>query len=322
CPSDCTDYCGDDCCSITETYCDCPGDCSIACGDGCCSTGETIASCPADCLVCGDSSCDSGEDYCSCPADCSDTCGDSCCSASENADTCSADCPDTCGDSYCSSTENDCTCPGDCPVSCGDSCCSSGEECTCPADCGDPCGDLVCNCGETETTCPGDCVSCELPSAACNNGSQDRNGCSDARVIGRSDAGDSDGFTISDDTCYDSDDFDDSSSCWDANADHAYRLFMREGESAYIRVETDFDCDWESFYWNATLKIFENSGCESTACTTKVYCEYNDDIHETTYIAPQDGWIIIVVDGSHAFGDEGDYTFDVDLTCNVVGCEC
>jgi len=29
-----------------------------------------------------------------------------------------------------------------------------------------------------------------------------------------------------------------------------------------------------------------------------------------------------VADGSSAFGDEGDYTLSVTLTCNYAGCEC
>jgi hypothetical protein len=41
-----------------------------------------------------------------------------------------------------------------------------------------------------------------------------------------------------------------------------------------------------------------------------------------TYVAPRDGWIIIVADGSTAFDDEGDYTLRVTLTCGAGGCGC
>ena len=116
--------------------------------------------------------------------------------------------------------------------------------------------------------------------------------------------------------------FDDSTSCWDANADHTYRLFMRAGESVHIKIDTSWDCLNEYSSWSTTLKVFTNSGCADTACTTKTVCMDQDDIQETTYVAAYTGWHIIVVDGSSAFDDEGDYTLEVDLTCNVANCGC
>ena len=44
------------------------------------------------------------------------------------------------------------------------------------------------------------------------------------------DAGDSNGFSISSDTCYAYNRLDDSGSCHDAGADHTYRVYLRAGE--------------------------------------------------------------------------------------------
>lgn len=42
-----------------------------------------------------------------------------------------------------------------------------------------------------------------------------------------------------------------------------------------------------------------------------------------TYVAPRDGWIVLIVDGSTAFDDEGTYTLRVRLSgCAAAGCEC
>lgn len=128
-------------------------------------------------------------------------------------------------------------------------------------------------------------------------------------------------FVIDDDTCRASDHFDDSSSCWDANADHTYRLYMLEGETVTIRYETNDPCGSE-WSWYGTLKIFENAGCDDTSCTDKVYCDYNETDQTADYTAVRDGWIIIVADGSHASDDEGDYRLTVDLTCSTADCRC
>ena len=41
------------------------------------------------------------------------------------------------------------------------------------------------------------------------------------------------------------------------------------------------------------------------------------------YAPPRDGWIVLIVDGSTAFDDEGTYTPRVRLGgCAAAGCEC
>jgi hypothetical protein len=97
---------------------------------------------------------------------------------------------------------------------------------------------------------------------------------------------------------------------------------MRKNESIIITLSTGWDCPFEWSSWYATLKIFTNAGCGDTACTNKDFCDDNHTSYNKPYTAPQDGWYILVVDGSSAFGDEGDYTFKVKLTCNTGTCEC
>lgn len=185
----------------------------------------------------------------------------------------------------------------------------------------------VCDDGNTETdfdicradgTCRGD-TDCPPPAAACVTGTQNRDRCQNARTINRLTAGAS-SVVINDNTCSASDRFDDSSSCWDANADHAYRLYMREGETVALRYQTFQGCSTSS--WNGTLKIFETSGCDDVECRNKVHCRYNSRDQSHTYTAVRDGWIIIVADGSSAFDDEGNYRLTVNLTCRGGNCAC
>jgi hypothetical protein len=167
-------------------------------------------------------------------------------------------------------------------------------------------------------TCQGD-AGCPPPAEACLAGTQNRDGCTNARTISRTVAG-AGGFVANDTTCSARDRFDDSSGCWDANNDHTYRLYMRQGESASVRLQTLTACIGGS--WQGTLKIFENTGCSDTACGAKVYCDYNETNQITTYTAPRDGWVIIVADGSSAFDDEGTYRLTVTLSCRTGNCAC
>jgi len=165
----------------------------------------------------------------------------------------------------------------------------------------------------------GQCVQ-PVPPESCTTGNQSRDRCSNARIIGRSTAKTSSGYTISDDTCYANNRVDQSSGCWDAGADHTYKIYLRAGERAVITLSTSWACpSYNSTSWDATLAIYNDASCSSSA---RVWC---DDYFEgtTTYTAPADGWYIIVVDGSTAFDDEGDYTLTVKLqNCVSTGCNC
>lgn len=160
---------------------------------------------------------------------------------------------------------------------------------------------------------------CPPPAVACTQGSENRRGCSNARTISRVVAGS--GYLIADSTCSARNDMDNNDDdCWDAGNDHAYRLYMREGERVVVRYDTGTACVGGS--WRGSLKIFETGGCESTSCGRKAYCEDYVSDHTANYTALHDGWVIIVADGRTAFDQEGRYELTVSLTCRDGNCGC
>ena len=166
-------------------------------------------------------------------------------------------------------------------------------------------------------TCMGTMAGCPLPGDACTNGTQSRNRCSGARVIGRSAA--STTFVTTASTCSASNRFDDCS--WDAGDDHAYRIWMRSGEQIAVSVNKRNTC--HSGY-SATLKLYEPSDCTSVSCGSDIWChDFAGNGEVFTHTAGTTGWHVVVVDGSTAFDDEGEYTLNVTLSgCSVAGCEC
>jgi hypothetical protein len=157
---------------------------------------------------------------------------------------------------------------------------------------------------------------------ACTTGTQNRDGWSKARTIGRTQSATTSGYQISDHTCYAYDRFDESSGCWDANSDHAYRMYLRKGEKIDVTLSTGWDCD-NGWGWYATFSVYGTTGgCLSTTKGSRLFCVDNKTQHTTSYTAPEDGWYYLIVDGSSAFGDEGDYQFRVKLTCKAAGCGC
>jgi Cys-rich repeat protein len=309
-------HCGSACtnCSAASQVCNVAGTACVQCvvnshcgggkwcNAGTCALCNTDAHCGASCVAC------SGQ---------TPTCNGTTC-------VCSAS---SCGANYqcvagaCALCKSDAACGAAC-TACGGAtpkCLDQGTSSTCVqcltnGDCVSP---KLCNASHA-------CVDpgCPPPVESCTTGTQNRRKCTGARIIGRKPASTGAGYAISDDTCYAYDDFNDNTSCWDANSDHAYRIYMRKNESVTITLSTGWDCPMNWSYWNATLKIFSNAGCADTSCATKVFCAYNNDSYNKVFTAPQDGWYIIVVDGSSAFDDEGDYDFGVKLTCKVAGCEC
>lgn len=90
-----------------------------------------------------------------------------------------------------------------------------------------------------------------------------------------------------------------------------------------VYTYADWSCSgYDDMWWDLTLKIFQNSGCSDTACTTRVVCEEYISSHTESFAAPLDGWYFIVVDGTTAFDDEGDYDLRVNLTCAHADCDC
>jgi hypothetical protein len=198
---------------------------------------------------------------------------------------------------------------------------------TCPRRCeGRECGDDGCGgaCGTcaAPASCEGGrCVAPACPVQGCATGAESRDRCSGARVIGRTAAASATGYRIADDTCRASNRSDESGSCWDAGGDHHYRIFLRAGERVQVTLDRGDGC--AGYSWNATLKLFSGLGCADTACAARVFCEdYLSDPFSHAYTATLDGWITVVVDGTTAFDDEGDYTLTVRLTCARPGCEC
>ncbi|MBI5531284.1 MAG: hypothetical protein HY898_01115 [Deltaproteobacteria bacterium] len=315
------------------TACDTAQHCGASCTD--CTATSQVCSNATTCVQCMiDSHCGSGS-WCnanSCaPCNTAQHCGAGCVVCSGQTPSCtsgscvcdSSSCPSNnqCVGGACTVCKTDAACGATCqpcasptPRCLDEGATSKCVQCLVDGDCT---GGKVCNASHS-------CVDpgCPPPADSCNNGTQSRSGCSNARIIGRKVAATSTGFKIIDDTCSASDKFDDSSSCWDANADHAYRLYMRKNDSASIDITSSWDCQSSYSSWNVTLQIWGNTGCGDLACTNKLVCQYNNTKQTKIFVAPADGWYIIVVDGSSAFDDEGDYTFTVKLTCVVPGCEC
>ncbi|MEM9068740.1 MAG: hypothetical protein AAGE52_09545 [Myxococcota bacterium] len=217
-----------------------------------------------------------------------------------------------CVDGYCC----DDPCDGECR-SCG----RPGQEGTCSVTPGEICddgspattGDMC----QADGSCVGTMTGCALPADACATGSQSRDGCGGARIIGRSNA--SAGYLGMGDTCSARDRFDDCS--WDAGNDHAYRIWMRTGETINVSVSRRDTC---FSGYSITLKLYENTGCSDVTCGRDIWCnDFVDNGERFPYTATTDGWKVIVVDGSTAFDDEGQYSLAVQLTgCATPGCEC
>ncbi len=160
---------------------------------------------------------------------------------------------------------------------------------------------------------------CGFPPDACANGTQSRDRCTGARVIGRRVAATTAGFSLASDTCSASNRFDDCS--WDAGGDHAYRIWARSGETITVNLTQGSGCN--KSYWDATLKIYQGADCGTVTCSGDLWCRDRVGSGAQTYVAPRDGWVVIIVDGSTAFDDEGDYTLRVRLTgCREATCEC
>ncbi len=166
--------------------------------------------------------------------------------------------------------------------------------------------------------CTGTAI-CGLPTNACANGAESRDRCTGARVIGRRVAASTAGFSLASDTCRAFNRFDDCS--WDAGGDHSYRIWARAGETITVTLTKGDGCTTVS--WDATLKIYQGADCGTVTCSRDLWCRDRVGSGAQTYVAPRDGWIVIVVDGSTAFDDEGDYTLRVRLTgCREATCEC
>jgi hypothetical protein len=203
----------------------------------------------------------------------------------------------------------------------GDATCASSVRTGATCDDGDAltAGDTC----DAAGVCSGTTV-CALPATACADGAQNRIGCGGARVIGRRTAAAGSGALITADTCSAASAFNSSACAFDGGPDHAYRIWMRAGETLTVGFRRNSDCGTvDSPTWDATLELYESTGCEDVTCGAGLWCRHHVSNGSYPYTATHDGWIVIDVDGVAGVGDEGVYRIQVQLGgCAAAGCEC
>lgn len=219
--------------------------------------------------------------------------------------------------------------------------CNDGDSCTVGETCssgtcggGGPattCPDGTCSCGETYANCPQDCPF-PLPGNACTTGSQNREGCGNARTISRGAAASTFVSGIQN-TCNADDDHDGECSIFDVGNDHTWTLFVRAGETVTAELGTDNrDCASGEEY-HSRLKFKFNASTSSSgasSCPTFEGCWAGPAAYQTftttrSYTATADGWLFIIVDGGASGFDEhrGYYFLEVSLSgCDEADCGC
>lgn len=170
-----------------------------------------------------------------------------------------------------------------------------------------------------------------LPSNACSTGGQDRQGCPNARIIGRADA--AGWYSLeSQNTCWSGDHHQgDCGGQPSSGNDHTYAIYARAGEVLAVVVErkTGWSCDIdESYVPNVRLLVNEDAGPEGvTDCPITIGCWAAETDLKLTRVhsVAADGWYFIVLDGgpSELQQDRGYYHLKVRLSnCAQVGCGC
>jgi hypothetical protein len=225
-------------------------------------------------------------------------------------------------------------------VTCDDgNACTSGDRCTSSGTCAGmasaSCGDGACACGETTASCPTDCGSPGLPSNACTNGSGSRDRCGGARIIGRSAAAVTGGWSSGvQNTCTASNRLEgESCPSFDVGNDHVYAIFVRAGErvTAELGATSTRCATGEEFRSYLKFKFNPDASASgATSCPTLVGCyggpARGSSLTTTrTYDATADGWLFVAVDGGATAFDEhrGYYTLRVELSrCATTGCGC
>lgn len=194
------------------------------------------------------------------------------------------------------------------------------------------CGDGACNCGETHASCPSDCPRA-LPANACTAGAQNRDRCSNARIIGRGAAA-ATWASGTQNTCGASNRH--SGECgglFDVGNDHTYALYVQAGERVVATLgTTSTRCSsGEEFHSRLKMKFHANVAAEgATSCPSLLGCwggprRFDDTTYARTYDVTEDGWLFVIVDGGASGLDQhrGHYTLQVALSrCDAVGCGC
>jgi hypothetical protein len=214
--------------------------------------------------------------------------------------------------------------------------CTVGERCDGAGRCVDgvstsTCGDGACTCGETLGSCASDCTP-PLPANACSTGSQSRDGCGSARVIGRRDA--ATGWSSGEqNTCSARDRHDDACPSFDVGFDHSYALYLRAGERvvAELGVTSGRCASGEEFHSFLKFKFNPDSSASGAgSCPSFVACAggpYRTQTYTALrdYVATSDGWLFVIIDGGATAFDEhrGYYNLRVTLSrCADGSCGC
>ncbi len=161
-----------------------------------------------------------------------------------------------------------------------------------------------------------------MPGDACDDGSQNRSGCSKSRVLGRIVASAA-GYTVSSDTCSASDNMGDGACGWNSGRDHTYRIWLRTGDTIDVTFTKGSKCSG-STSWDRVFKVRRGAGCDDVTRGTEVVCGTTGSCTYTRSVtATEDAWHTLVVDGrASAFDDAGDYSLTVALTCTGGSCGC
>lgn len=333
--------CGNEYC--LNGHCD-PCDSDAACGPSCLPCGGETPYCVSKtCVECiTDLDCGQGKwcnsNTCVLCGDDPLHCGPACVGCPKNAPQC---------------VDGACRCT---PTSCGQgSQCINGTcvGCTTPAACGPSCvpcspptpycfmGDHCVECQpETASTdCPpnwwcdanGICTDPCAGTSGCITDTISSNGtkCATAWVLGRKDL--AKGLTISGNTSGRKNDDDlpsktiftpNNPDCWDANEDDAYKVWMFAQDVLSVTAKP------LSPTFDLSLKLYKGTSCAPTWQTDLITCQWHADDGQSesyTYVASNDGWVSIVVDGASAFTDEGDfgpYSLTAKLVCSGLKCCC
>lgn len=161
----------------------------------------------------------------------------------------------------------------------------------------------------------------------CADGNESGAGCAGARVVGRLTAAKAGGFQVTTNTCSSANDVSgyDATSCKDLGRDRSYRMYLKKFEKLDVKLTQGAKCA-SAQSWERVFKIYSGSNCTDQACDKKHLCgNTGAGTWGTTFVAPDDGWYVIVVDGQKAPGagdDSGDFTLTLQLLCVFGGCEC
>jgi hypothetical protein len=142
-------------------------------------------------------------------------------------------------------------------------------------------------------------------------------------VVGRVTAAKAGGFQVTASTCSVANDLGgyDATSCKDDGRDRAWRLYLKKFEKLDVLLTQGAKCS-SAPTWDRVFKIYSGMGCTDQGCGKKVLCgNTGAGTWSTSFVAPEDGWYVVVVDGKTA-NDAGDFTLTLSLLCVFGGCEC